>query len=495
MISSRIFQKYFLLASALLCFFVILGFVFSSFLMDAISKEHEPPPPLLVARALDRISSGDRVAALKDIVGWGADRPDTRLVLLDEDGSVLFPPDEAALPDWDRIQKPGKAYEFVQIESQNSSRPPPRLLPFLGPPRPFKMRDSLVRLEGEPAQYLLMKRSRPPQPPPEKDGRRPPIFFPLIGFGSLFLSLLLGVGVTIAIIYNGVKNGVAQADHVISELHRGNLKARFDINRKDEFGRAMLRFNTMADEIEKLVVNLKEVDQARTRLLQELAHDLRTPVASMKSLLETLQFRRADLAADVQMEMIDLALKETRYFERLVEELLFLAQIKEPSLQSQFPAVDLRSILMDTADDLLVRYEAQNKKIRYEAEFAAGVLPVKGDPHLFHRLVRNALENAFSFAGTKVRLTSKVGKNGICVIIEDDGPGFSEEALATFGTRRVTRRLESKPGGRVSLGLGSVVMRSIVEALGGRMQASNRAEGGGRLELTLPFGGTDPGHS
>lgn len=296
-----------------------------------------------------------------------------------------------------------------------------------------------------------------------------------------------------AIIYSGVKKGVIQADNVISELHRGNLKARFTISRRDEFGKAMLRFNTMADEIEKLVLSLKEVDQARTRLLQELAHDLRTPIASLKNLMESLNINRQRLAVEIQNEMTELALKEINYFERLVEDLLFLAQIKEPSLQAQYPMVNISDVLSKTAEDVFTRYQHQDRQIELKEKHEERPLEIHSDLHLVTRLFRNALENSFSFANSWVSLSTRINNQGkIEIRIEDDGPGFSDEALATFGTRKVTRKLENKPSGRLSVGLGSVVMKTIVENLEGEVKASNRLLDkkilGARVEIILPWG-------
>jgi signal transduction histidine kinase len=453
--------------------------------MKAITSSNKGvPPPLFFARAIDRISPQNKIDALKEISSWHDDFPTPDLILLDENGRVIYPEGKQEILNWNDIAKPHLPYEFVYVSSERTEKNPS---PPFGPPRPL-MPDALVKLQGTPEQYLFIR--APVMRPPNNSGGF--AFFPIIVLGSLLLSLLLGVGTTIAIIYIGVKKGIVQADNVISELHNGNLKARFTITRKDEFGKAMMRFNTMAEEIEKLVLNLKAVDQARTRLLQELAHDLRTPIASLKNLLEALNLKRQNFTLELQNEMTELALKEIFYFERLVEDLLFLAQIKEPALQAQHPLVSISDVLSDTADDVFLRYQQQDKKIELKQSIEKRPLEIHGDHHLITRLFRNALENSFSFASSTVSLSTKINnEESVEILIEDDGPGFSNEALATFGTRKITRKLESKSGGRLSVGLGSVVMKTIVETFGGEIKVSNRLLDnkilGARVEIILPW--------
>jgi len=448
--------------------------------MKAIVSDKGLPPPLFIARVIDKINPQNKIESLKEFSSWRDDFPTPDLILLNENGRVIYPEGGQEISNWNSLIKPNRPYEFIFISSNSRAFTP------FGFPRP-PISEALVKLQGTPEQYLFI-RAPEMRPPGNRGGFA---FFPLVVLGSLLLSLLLGVGTTMAIINLGVKKGVVQADNVISELHRGNLKARFTINRRDEFGKAMMRFNTMADEIEKLFLSLKAVDQARTRLLQELAHDLRTPIASLKNLMESLNTKRQSFTIEIQNEMTELALKEINYFERLVEDLLFLSQIKEPSLQVQYPLVNISNVLLDTADDVCMRYQHQDRIIELKQRLENRSLEMHTDIHLITRLFRNTLENSFSFANLWVSISTRVTEEDkIAILIEDDGPGFSKDALATFGTRKVTRKLENKPNGRLSVGLGSVVMKTIVDTLGGELRASNRLlDGkvlGAKIEIILP---------
>src|SRR5262249_2643324 len=138
-------------------------------------------------------------------------------------------------------------------------------------------------------------------------------------------------------------------------------KARFPIGgRLDELGQAMNRFNKMADEIERLVERLRSTEKSRIALLQDLTHDLRTPIASLKNLLATIEKKRQsrqDNDAEIISEMLSLSQREVDYLEKLVEDLLFLAQVSEPryrveqDLVSLLEIVDLESENVSAGDE------------------------------------------------------------------------------------------------------------------------------------------------
>ncbi|MBK9040137.1 MAG: hypothetical protein IPL83_13400 [Bdellovibrionales bacterium] len=491
MIRNKIFQKYFLLAFSLLAIFVVLGFIFNGVLIKLMIPSREMVPPTFIAKIIDRINPLNKVDAIKELPSWQGDMPGPQLVLLNENGDVLYPDGYQRDFNWQETIKPEQVYDFTYIGKENERRSSPSMfltgipLPGMGPGGPREMQSALVRLSGSSPQFLLIN---PPSFPHEDR----PAFLPFIGLASLVLSLLLGIGATIAIIYNSVNRSVIVADNVISELHNGNLKARFPIGRKDEFGQAMMRFNFMADEIEKLVTNLRNVEQARTKLLQELAHDLRTPIASLRSLMETLDSDRSSLDPQVQQELMTLSLKEIDYFGRLVEDLLFLAQVNEPAYQRKGQSLNLSEILAEEADDCLHRYEHQGKNVVLDEDIKDKNICLVGDSALIRRLFRNALENAFSFSKFKVSVMAELSDSGrVHITIEDDGPGFSQDSLNSFGYRRVTRKVDNKPNGRLSVGLGSVVMKTICDAHRGTIEVSNAIDSenqimGAKINISLP---------
>jgi signal transduction histidine kinase len=182
-------------------------------------------------------------------------------------------------------------------------------------------------------------------------------------------------------------------------------------------------------------------------------------------------------------ELAELAGKEVDYMGHLVEDLLLLAQLSEPSYQPHRQAVDFMALLEEEADSIALRKDG----IRLEKDFLAQEVLLKGDEHLFRRLVRNSLENAFSYAKKQVSVSANVDTQGrVKVVIQDDGPGFDQDALAKFGERRGQRMIKKSQGGRLSLGLGSVSMKSVITLHRGELRVSNAPGGGASVEFTVP---------
>lgn len=493
MIKSAIFRKHFLVVIGVLGFFVLWGLMVNHWLMR-ITRENRPPPPLNTARFLAAFANGDYVAALKKVEAM-TEPGGSRLSLWDHEGHQIYPTDRIVR--WPRPQAPSWF-------PWPAPPPPRRDEPLLGAPggpgafrapapelptEEFEQRmvgeppsHVIVRLPGEPVTYLLH----------EMRWKQPPGGGPWIPLGVLTVTILLGGLAALLLIYRSFDGMVALADQVITELQNGNLKARFPVRRTDEIGKAMMRFNTMADEIERLVEQVRQIERSRMTLLQDLAHDLRTPVASLRTLIETLSLQHEKLPRDTQEEILRLAQAEVGYFEKLVEDLLFLARVGEPRYQVGHERVDVARLVREEGTNANSRSESARGKIVVEARGPAEPAPaeVLGDEQLLRRVLRNGIENAKSFAESKVLLRWENAADGkLDVWIEDDGAGFIPEVLESFGERRISRRLESQQDGRISLGLGSVIMKTVVRAHGGDLRAANGSSlkpGGAQVQIRLP---------
>lgn len=342
--------------------------------------------------------------------------------------------------------------------------------------------DQYFKMQLDSQHYILFEkipdfRRGPPGGPGPRHGRAPP---PpgagLIGLVAIGLSIVVGLALSILFLTIYVRKKSSQAEEVISRLKAGDLKARFSVSDVDESSQLMIRFNDMADQIEGLVSSLRETEKARMTMLQELAHDLRTPVASLKQFQEILLYKGHLLDEEKRKQTQLLAMKEIHYFERLVEDLLFLSGVNDPKYSASFQKVSLNELI----DEEIEHFDLEKIQIIKDIDPDLAVL---GDPHLLKRLFRNAISNAMRFASQTVTIGLKRDQDNIVISVSDDGPGMKESDLKQFGEKKYSRQVDSN----ISIGLGSVIMKKITSLHDGSLSAQNQSAGG--LKLTISFKG------
>lgn len=306
----------------------------------------------------------------------------------------------------------------------------------------------------------------------------PPPEVQVVGAIAIGVSVLVGLGLSVIFLSLYIRRKSKEAEIVISKLRGGDLKARFKVNQVNESSELMQKFNEMADQIEGLVSNLRATEKARMVLLQELAHDLRTPVASLKNLQEILLEKGHLMEEDKRRHAQGLAVKEVHYFERLVEDLLFLSGVNDPRYSGNFKPV----LLNDLFHDAVELFETERVKINLHTEEE---ITFSGDEHLLKRLIKNAVSNASRFAKTEINITLTKDSDGVKVSIQDDGPGLDPSQLDQFGHKKYSRAMQAS-NDNISIGLGSVIMKKIMSLHDGDLKVENVAGSGLKLTLIFP---------
>lgn len=308
---------------------------------------------------------------------------------------------------------------------------------------------------------------------------------PLVTLISMVACLLISIGLALFYQFSKYQGRSDEAVEVLNRLREGNLSARMPQKKKfDELAPLVGAFNQMADDLEHMVEQLRKSDQARRQLLQDLAHDLRTPLTSLRTFLETLQTAGSRLQESQRQEILDLSFSEVEYFGKLVEDLLFLAQITEPQYSLGTEVLDLREKI---ADQILV-FKQRYPQIQFQLSTHGDSFIFRGSGQLMDRLLRNAMENSASFTGKCLHIDVREEGGHLKVSVTDDGPGFSEKGLAEFGHKKATRVLvKSQDNQRISVGIGSVLMKEIAQLHGGDLKAENVLENGRILGARVSF--------
>lgn len=366
------------------------------------------------------------------------------LWLVNDKGMILSANNLQGLPiEWEKLPKPRKVHGITSNED------------VLFDPKTF-----VIRLDTDPKTYLISHNQKTLFQGP----------FLWIQGAHTFTTAALAMFFALSILFFYLRRKSRQARVVLNRLERGDLKARFDIKRFDEFGNLLGDFNRMADEIERLVNRVNMTEASRSQLLQELGHDLRTPLTSLNTSIETLGLHFSELEETDRRELFTMMTADLHYFKELLEKLTIVATIEDPRYKATTEYIRLDKLL-----DAELRNRALGPdKIQWKFDTEENVRPViLGDEHLITRLFKNALDNASRFARNTIQVQLRELRDSIEILILDDGPGLTPEAIRAFGQRRERRSIKERSH-EFSLGLGSVIMKTIAEAHDGSISMENQ---------------------
>jgi len=297
-------------------------------------------------------------------------------------------------------------------------------------------------------------------------------------FVNLLASLLLHLFVA-----RPVMRLSAAADQV--RLQRARAISLPDLEgRKDEIG-------DLARSLESMTETLSDRMDAIERFAADVSHEIKNPLTSIRSALETLDLVKEQSQRD---RLIALLQNDVRRLDRLITDISNASRLDAELSRDRPRPIDLNLLI----GDIVEVYETTGKP----GEARVQLTPLPGDARVLGRdgplgqVFRNLIDNARSFspAGGLVRVSLQKNEadptRGLSILVEDDGPGIPPDNLETVFERFYTSRPKGTAFGANS-GLGLSIVRQIVEAHGGRAHAENRVdpEGvvqGARFRIDLP---------
>ena len=410
-----------------------------------VNKVEEPPRPEGNALNLVNLTEFGPDLGISNEISTKEKRTRPLLWLVSQEGIILSTNTDLQIPiDWKNLKLPKKVHRMVANEDN-----------ILNP------KTYVVKLNTTPTTYLISHNERTLFQGP----------YLLLQGTHTFTTAALAVFLALSISFYYLRKKSEEARKVLTRLGAGDLKARFEIKRYDEFGNLILDFNRMADEIERLVKKLSDTEVSRSNLLQELGHDLRTPLTSLSTAFETIKLHHELLSQEEIEEMFTMISTDIRYFKDLLDKLTIVATIDGPHYKSSTETIDLHSLL---EIELHSRKLAPGHNLSWHLVQDQNKTPyILGDSHLITRLFRNAFDNASRYAESNVTVKVQELKDKVEVLILDDGPGLTDESLKSFGKRRERRQRKEKDPEDFSLGLGSVIMKTIAQVHGGTLEIMN----------------------
>ena len=279
-------------------------------------------------------------------------------------------------------------------------------------------------------------------------------------------SLALSAALT-AYIANPIRRLARAADQIRDGV---TIAARRNIpefsGRKDEIGELAKALAAMTDA---LFDRLEAIEH----FAADVAHEIKNPLTSIKSAVETLP-RVTD--ASTRDRLLAVIAKDVERMDRLITDITNASRLDAELARDKRQPIELGSYLQDIVDGYAQLQRDGAPRIVFDRPFHAEYF-VSAQPNPLGQVFRNILDNARSFSpeGGEVRISIEADPYEIRVRIDDEGPGVPPENLTTIFNRFYTDRPAGAEFGKNS-GLGLSISKQIVEASGGRIWAENRPE-------------------
>jgi signal transduction histidine kinase len=305
------------------------------------------------------------------------------------------------------------------------------------------------------------------------------------GAGATFVLAVLGS----MAMSTGVLRRVEAINRASERIMAGELDRRLPTTTggrsgsRDEFDRLAANLNVMLDRIEVLVQGLRQVST-------DIAHDLRTPLGSLRRTLEAAREKALVQADSALVPVIDQAIEEADALLNTFGALLRIAQIEAGASRRGFGPVDLSAVLEDVVEVYAPAVEDKNQTLTRQIPAGVAVL---GDRALLTQMLANLVENAIQHspygAHIEVLLSAACNGEGPRMTISDDGPG-----IPTAERDKVFRRFyrldasRSTPGN----GLGLALVAAVVDLHCAKIRLSDNPPRGLHVALTFDAKMTEP---
>jgi two-component system, OmpR family, sensor histidine kinase ChvG len=284
---------------------------------------------------------------------------------------------------------------------------------------------------------------------------------------KLFL-IAAGVMVVLSFLLAGTIAGPVRRLAESAQLVRRRIRTRVEIpdlsHRRDEIGHLSGSLRDMTDALYNRI-------EAIERFAADVAHELKNPLTSLRSAVETLPLAKTD---DSRGRLLAVIQHDVKRLDRLISDISDASRLDAEMQRHEAQPVDVVKLLTTVVNVANERHDdGVSVNLRFEEIRPDGFVVLGHDSRL-GQVVDNLVDNArsFSSAGGVVNIVCGRCKNDIDIIVEDDGPGVPPEALEKIFERFYTHRPHQAFGQNSGLGLS--ISRQIVEAHDGRIWVENR---------------------
>jgi len=298
-------------------------------------------------------------------------------------------------------------------------------------------------------------------------------------FMILLIVLLAIISIVIVNIYRKINQPLAEIVEQANLFAKGDFShalPEYDIKEIAELGNAL---NRMAEQLDRL-------ENLRQDFVANVSHELKTPIATIKSYVETLLDGAQHDPADLE-RFLSIVCKQNDRLAAIVDDLLTLSRLESAPI-TQILALneaDACQLLHFSAENCQSRAEAKNITIDINCK---DNIEIQVDHSLMTQALVNLIDNAIKYSNEDKTITLSVEETGnkILLSVSDEGPGIPEQHIPRLFERfyRVDKSRSRRIGGT---GLGLAIVKHIVHIHGGQVEVENNGTVGCRFSIILPI--------
>lgn len=290
------------------------------------------------------------------------------------------------------------------------------------------------------------------------------VIFPLLGLG-------FGGGIFLAV---RTFRPIRYLIETVRSVFVGKLETRVRIpHTGDELDELARLFNGMLEKIEALIKGMRDS-------LDNVAHDLRTPMARLRAGAETAL--RSARNVDVYREALADCMDESDQILKMLNTLMDISEAETGIMKLDLKVFDLTTVIEETVD--VYSYLAEEKDLTIQRRVPSN-LRLEADPNRIRQVIGNLLDNAIKYtpAGGKVELNAHVDGKDTVITVKDTGIGIPREDLPRIWDRLFRGDQSGSVGG---LGLGLSLVKAVVEAHGGKVEVTSEPIRGSVFTICIP---------
>jgi signal transduction histidine kinase len=299
--------------------------------------------------------------------------------------------------------------------------------------------------------------------------------------------LLFAGGIAMSLGYfltTALTDDIVTLSRAARQISQGNLNVRVPATGRNEMAELAGTFNGMAAQLEATARKQRELDTLRRDLVAWVGHDLRTPLASIRVMVEALADGVVEDPATVQ-RYLQTTQRHIRSLSALIDDLFEMAQLDAGGLPLEKCPGSISDLISDTLETFSAL--ATRQGLRLEGSVEPGIDPLSMDTQKIGRVLANLVSNAVRHtpAGGVVEIRAFAAGEAVQVEVRDTGEGIrSEDMPHVF--EQFYRGEKSRSRDTGGSGLGLAIAKGIVEAHGGRIGVESAPGKGTRFFFTLP---------